>query len=97
LPAVSGCGGILVAWCKDLWLVSSLSFGLSHVTVKVTLTSAPSLSWWLTWIYEPQSDAEKIAFLDSLRSLRPSLSGPWMLCRDFNLIYQTADIASLGE
>jgi hypothetical protein len=42
LPAVSGCGGILVAWRKDLWLVSSPSLGLNHVTVKVALTSALS-------------------------------------------------------
>jgi hypothetical protein len=89
LHVVSSCGGILVAWRKDLWLVSSPSLGLNHVSVKIALTSAPSISWWLTSVYGPQSDAEKIAFLNNLRSLRPSLSGPWMLCGDFNLIYQT--------
>jgi hypothetical protein len=74
LAAVSGCGGILVAWRKDLWLVSSLSLGLNHVTVKVAFTSAHSLSWCLTSVYRPQSDAKKVAFLDNLRSLRaPSL------------------------
>jgi hypothetical protein len=91
LPAVSGRGGILVAWRKKLWLVSSPSFGLNHVTVKVTLTSAPSLSWWLTSVYGPQSDAEKVTFLDNLRTLRPSLSGPLMLFRDFNFIYQATE------
>jgi hypothetical protein len=30
-------------------------------------------------------------FLDDLRTLRSTLSGPWVLCRDFNLIYQAAD------
>jgi hypothetical protein len=53
LPMVFSCGGILVTWRKNLWLVSSSSFGLNHVTVKVTLTSAPSLSWWLTSVYRP--------------------------------------------
>jgi di/tricarboxylate transporter len=74
-----------------LWLVSSPYFGLNHVTVKVALTLTPSFSWWLTSVYEPQSDAEKVAFLDNLRTLRPSLFGPWMLCGDFNLIYLAAD------
>jgi hypothetical protein len=87
LPAVSGCGGILVAWLKDLWLVSYLSLGLNHVIVKVAPTSTPSLSWWITLVYGPQSNAEKVTFLDNLRTLHPSLSGPWMLCGDFNLIY----------
>jgi exonuclease III len=91
LPAVSGCGGILFAWRRDLWFVSSPSLGLNHVTVKVALTSAPSFSWWLTSVYGPQPNAEKVAFLNNLHSLRPPLSGPWMLCGDFNLIYQATD------
>lgn len=33
----------------------------------------------------------KVEFLQELRSLRTSLTGPWALCGDFNLIYQAAD------
>jgi hypothetical protein len=91
LPAVGSRDGILVAWRKDSWLVSSPSFGAHNVTVKVALLSAPSQCWWLTSVCGPQSDADKVSFLAGIRTLRPMLSGPWVLCRDFNLIYQATD------
>ena len=40
---------------------------------------------------EPQSDINKIAFLDELRAIRDGCSGPLLLCGDFNLIYKAED------
>lgn len=44
-----------------------------------------------TNVYGPHGDAEKTAFLQELRGIRPYLMGPWALCGDFNLIYQAGD------
>ena len=37
---------------------------------------------------EPQSDINKIAFLDELHAIRDGCSGPLLLCGDFNMIYK---------
>jgi hypothetical protein len=47
--------------------------------------------WWLTCVYGPQEDADKVAFLAELSLLRSTRSGPWALCEDFNLIYRDED------
>jgi exonuclease III len=47
--------------------------------------------WWLTTVYGPQEEQEKIIFLDELRQLRLGRVGPWILCGDFNLICMATD------
>jgi hypothetical protein len=47
--------------------------------------------WWLTTVYGPQEEQEKIIFLDELRQLRLGRVGPWILYGDFNLICMAAD------
>jgi hypothetical protein len=91
LPAVHTCGGILVAWDTNCWSVSSHILRSHSLSVKVAPRANPDVTWWLTNVYGPQGDAAKIGFLHELRDLRPSLSGPWAICGDFNLIYQAAD------
>jgi hypothetical protein len=47
--------------------------------------------WWLTTVYGPQDEQEKVAFLEELRQLCTGRVGPWLLCGDFNLIYKAMD------
>ena len=47
--------------------------------------------WWLTGVYGPHRDDEKLAFLDELREVRSYCHGPWMLAGDFNMIYCSED------
>ena len=47
--------------------------------------------WWLTEVYGPQSDADKISFLEELRDVRIACPGPWLLAGDFNMIYCLED------
>jgi hypothetical protein len=54
-------------------------------------TTRDSPAWWITIVYGPQSDADKIAFLRELRDVRAECPGPWLLCGDFNLIYLNED------
>lgn len=48
-------------------------------------------SHWITVVYGPQLEADKLRFLLELRSIRSSHSGPWVVVGDFNLIYQDQD------
>jgi hypothetical protein len=91
LPVVHTCGGILVAWDANCWSVSSPILRSHSLSVKVAPCANPDVTWWLTNVYGPQGDAAKIGFLHELRDLRESLSGPWAICGDFNLIYQASD------
>ena len=47
--------------------------------------------WWITVVYGPQEDADKIAFLQEIHDVRAGCDGPWMICGDFNLIYRDED------
>jgi hypothetical protein len=44
--------------------------------------------WWITVVYGSQLGKDKVAFLDELLGIRSHRVGPWLLCGDFNLIYQ---------
>jgi exonuclease III len=91
LLAVNTRGGILVAWDANCWSVSSPILESHSLSVKVALRSNPGATWWLSNVYGPQGDTAKVGFLQELRDLRPSLSGPWAICGDFNIINQAAD------
>lgn len=52
---------------------------------------ADGREWWLTGVYGPQSDAEKIQFLRELRDICAACPGPWAIASDFNLIYRSED------
>lgn len=42
-------------------------------------------------VYGPQADHDKVQFLDELLQFRASVTGPWLLCGDINMIYMAAD------
>jgi len=48
-------------------------------------------TWWLTCVYGPQGNEDKIQFLQELRDIRATCQGPWMIAGDFNLIYKDED------
>ena len=48
--------------------------------------------WWLTCVYGPQGNDEKINFLQELRSICTHCQGPWVVAGDFN----TLVVNSLG-
>ena len=64
-------------------------FSTNTITVKVsTIAGTP---WWMIVVCGPQTDADKIMFLQELRDVRADCPGPWMLCGDFNLMYRNED------
>jgi hypothetical protein len=45
----------------------------------------------LTAVYGPQPDADKVEFLDELRTVHAIATPAWMIAGDFNLILEAAD------
>ena len=89
LPADGTRGGILLAWKSRAVTISDPLLTQNALTAKVSVASGTP--WWLTTVYGPQDDADKILFLQELRDIRAACPGPWMLCGDFNLIYRAED------
>lgn len=48
-------------------------------------------TWWLTCVYRPQGDDNKLLFLQELRDVRAACHGPWIVLGDFNLIVKAED------
>ena len=94
LPASSTHGGILVAGqCSDVAFTEVL-IGCFSVTVAVKPLSATCEaqdSWWLTAVYGPQEDGDKLIFLEELEAICDAAPGPWAVIGDFNLILHETD------
>ncbi|WVZ75385.1 hypothetical protein U9M48_023441 [Paspalum notatum var. saurae] len=67
------------------------NFRIDKHSVSVQICSTDLQPWWLTCVYGPQGDDNKIAFLQELHEVRASYAGPWVILGDFNLIYKEED------
>jgi exonuclease III len=88
-PSVGASGGILIAWRSGLGPVQASRVDNHSVSVQFCPISNPP--WWLTCVYGPQGNQEKIQFLQELRNIRNQCSGPWLVVGDFNLVYKDGD------
>jgi exonuclease III len=88
-PSIGASGGILVAW-KDHINWAGVSRVDDH-SMSIIFHHVDDVEWWLTCVYGPQLNQDKIAFLQELRDIRASCSGPWLVLGDFNLIYKDED------
>ena len=89
LPAVGTRGGVLVAWKGGS--CQAVASRVDNFSVSVLFAEQEGRNWWLTGVYGPQGDGEKMLFLQELRNIRALCNGPWLVAGDFNLIYQAAD------
>lgn len=80
----------MLAWKRQVWSVATPIVRDFPLTAHVSLLEGGE-AWWLTNVYGPQDDVGRVQFLDELRSLRSSCSGPWMICGDCNIIYRARD------
>jgi exonuclease III len=90
LPAAQTRGGVLLAWRSSSCIVSCSSVHHFSILAKVK-SVAGGVEWWLSSVYEPSRDEEKPKFLDEHNDMRLSHASPWLLCRDFNMIYCVRD------
>uniref|UniRef100_A0A453LNM0 Uncharacterized protein n=1 Tax=Aegilops tauschii subsp. strangulata TaxID=200361 RepID=A0A453LNM0_AEGTS len=89
LPAHGTRGGILLAWKSSTVTITDPLSAMNAPTAK--LTTATGVPWWLSVVYGPQDDADKIAFMQELREVHAGYLGPWMVCGDFKLILRDED------
>ena len=82
-------GGILLTWRSRAVTITDASFSANAITTKVS--TGTGNTWGMTVVYGPQTNADKIEFLQELRDIRTACTGPWMVCGDFNLILRDED------
>jgi exonuclease III len=90
LPANDTRGGMLLAaTCSHFKLHNACT---TAYTVSTTITmKADNVSWTITGVYGPQTDQDKLAFLDELESMKVNCLERWLIVGDFNLIYKAED------
>ena len=89
LPADGTRGGIILAW--DATQVALSNPHYTDNTLTVLVKPHDGSHWWLTGVYGPHLDAEKVAFMEELCEIRDLHAGPWSIVGDFNLILNPGD------
>jgi hypothetical protein len=51
LPAVGVAGGILLAWCRDEWLIDGVNQGRFCISARFRRCGSSTQSWWVTRVY----------------------------------------------
>jgi hypothetical protein len=88
-------GGILLGWDKDIVSVTEVERGLFTISATVIVLIS-NMSFKITTCYGPADDRRKEDFLQEMLLLKPAAGVPWLITRDFNLIYQASDKNNLN-
>jgi len=89
LPLAGASGGILIAW--RLGLGAAVTTRVDNYCLSVKFCLGNEQPWWLTCVYGPQGDDNKVLFLQELRDVRAACQGPWIVLGDYSLIYKDED------
>nr|CAB3463513.1 unnamed protein product [Digitaria exilis] len=89
-PSSGSSGGLLTAWDPNHLVLLSYPTDRYSITTSFRSTAA-NTEFAVTNCYGPCVHAEKQAVLEELISLYSSISGPWVLLGDFNLIRSPAE------
>lgn len=90
LPAVNVSGGIMLGWHRDYWTTSGVVQGTYSLVARLHPVGQ-STPWWIIVVYGPMHDDARVEFLEELLRFSDTCVGPWMICGDFNMIYQAED------
>ena len=90
LPADGTRGGALIAVDEDHYCITASEFRQFTVTARLK-ASVENSEWWVTVVYGPQGDQQKLEFLRELRAISTIVSDKWLLIGDFNLILDARD------
>ena len=63
----------------------------TNKTLTALVRPCEGQEWWLTGVYGPQLDHEKIDFMQELIDIRDLHMGPWVVMGDFNLLVNPKD------
>lgn len=89
VPAIGTRGGVLLAAKSACVQLTNPHTTANTVTAWVQFQDATG--WWITGVYGPQEDNEKVAFIHELKDVRDLHAGTWMIAGDFNLIADPSD------
>lgn len=89
LTAVGTRGGIILAW--DATVVAVTNHHRTENTITALVKTTGGSQWWITGVYGPQLDVDKIAFMEELCEVRDLHAGPWAVVGDFNLLLNPDD------
>ena len=90
LPSVGAVGGVITAWCSDDFTLSRHHLGIYSLTTWFHANSS-DLSFATTNVYGPNDHHLKSEFLDELTDLATSITVPWTILGDFNIICYSSD------
>lgn len=82
VPSIGASGGIITAWRH--YLGPALSSRSDSHCASVQFCPRGGQPWWLTCVYGPQGNDNKIVFLQELRNIRAACHGPWVVVGDYN-------------
>ena len=90
LPSIGVCGGILVAAFDQFFKISQPYLTTNIVSAQIKML-ANNEEWSITGVYGPQSNADKILFLQEITDIWQHVLLAWLLLGDFNLILSAQD------
>jgi exonuclease III len=90
LPAQGTRGGVMVAVDEDHYSIKQFEHRSYSVSALLESTHCAE-SWWVTVVYGPLGDQEKLDFLQELKFISTVVSDKWLVIGDFNMILQACD------
>lgn len=95
LPSDGASRGVLIACRSPDFSLTTLSIWKFSMSVLVQANDDIE-PWCLTSVYGPQTNADKVEWLDKLRAIQTSITCPWLIARDFNLILYATDKTNMN-
>lgn len=90
LPSTGASGGILLAASDRFFRLTNTHQNTNSISATITLL-ADNKEWSITGVYGPQSDSDKILFMQEITDLKQHMLPAWLVLGDFNLIYRAHD------
>lgn len=83
-------GGVLLAFSQDHYEMQQVEIRQYSVSATVR-RKADNGVWTVTGVYGPESDNDKLQFLNEIRTVNQQALDSWVILGDFNLIYMACD------
>ncbi|KAM0822740.1 hypothetical protein ACQ4PT_071319 [Festuca glaucescens] len=95
LPAIGTSGGMILSVSDAFFTLSDVHVSANTLSASITMLSEGT-SWSITCVYGPQSESDKLLFIEELKGLKSIIQDAWLLLGDFNLITKASDKNNLN-
>jgi hypothetical protein len=90
LPAQGTRRGAILVVHADNYKILQSEFRENTVAAKLQSTMS-MCEWWITVVYGPQEDGNKLLFMNEMRQISTLTSNRWLVIEDFNMITRPQD------